>query len=270
MNMNKALGLYDDVKNDMKFFVNSDVRSKILLSLYEKPKDLAILRNELNFSSSTILHGMYQLEDKNFVFKDSGIYSLSQMGELASIKLLSLMKSISSMNKLESLFLNHEIEVIPHHLLEGIENLEKGQILESKLQNLMGPHNAISDKVLNSKDVKLISSVFHPFYLDILRNSDSLSRKVNLIMTDEVYDIILNQYKEDMDDLDTSKVNMWKFNNPLKLSLSLTDEFMALGLFLENGVYDSNRFLISEGDESLAWGNKLFNHYLEQATEFKL
>lgn len=50
----------------------------------------------------------------------------------------------------------------------------------------------------------------------------------------------------------------------------MADEFIALGLFLENGVYDSNRFLISEGNESLAWGNKLFNHYLDQATEFKL
>jgi predicted transcriptional regulator len=236
VDINKVLGLYDDIKGDMKFFVNSDVRSKILLSLHEKPKDLAILRNELNFSSSTILHGIYQLEDKNFVFKNSGIYSLSQMGELASIKLLSLMKSVSSMNKLENLFLNHEIEVIPPHLLEGIGYLEKGTVIESKLQNLMGPHNIISDKVLNSKDVKLISSVFYPFYLDILRNSDSLSRKINLIMTDEVYDIILNQYNKDISNLDSSNVSMWKFNNPLKLSLAMTDEFMAMGLFLENGV----------------------------------
>jgi len=56
----------------------------------------------------------------------------------------------------------------------------------------------------------------------------------------------------------------------LKLSFALADEFMALGLFLDNGVYDSNRFLISEGYDAVSWGNKLFNHYLAQATEFKL
>ncbi|MDO9045007.1 MAG: DUF1724 domain-containing protein [Methanobacteriaceae archaeon] len=50
----------------------------------------------------------------------------------------------------------------------------------------------------------------------------------------------------------------------------MADDFIALGLFLENGVYDSNRFLISEGKESLNWGNRLFNHYLGQANEFKL
>jgi predicted transcriptional regulator len=270
VDMNKALGLYDDVKGDMKFFVNSDVRSKILLSLREKPKDLPILRSELDFSSSTILHGIYQLEDKNFVFKNSGHYYLSQMGELAAIKLVNLMKSFSSMNKLESLFLNHEIEVIPLHLLEGIDNLEQGQIIESKLQNLMGSHKAISDRILNSKEIRLISSVFFPEYMDLLKDPDSLKRNVNLIMTDNVCDILLNQYMDDLHNLDNSKINIWKIDDPLKLSFAMADEFIALGLFLENGVYDSNRFLISEGNESLAWGNKLFNHYLDQATEFKL
>lgn len=270
MDINRALGLYDDVKGDMKFFVSSDVRSKILLSLREKPKDLPLLRSELDFSSSTILHGIYQLEDKNFVFKNSRSYHLSQMGELAAIKLVNLMKSFSSMNKLESLFLNHEIEVIPPHLLEGIEYLEKGQIIESELQNLTGPHKTISDRILNSKEINLISSVFFPAYLGLLKNSDSTKRKVNLIITDNVCNILLDQYMEDLKNLDNSKFSMWKIDDPLKLSFVLADDFIALGLFLENGVYDSNRFLISEGKESVSWGNRLFNHYLKQATEFKL
>jgi len=268
--MDRVLGLYEVVKDDMKFFVNSEVRSKILLSLQEKPKDLAVLRRELNFSSSTILHGMYQLEDKKLVFKNSGLYSLSQMGQLYALKLVNLMKSFSSMNKLESLFLNHEIEVIPPKLLQDIDCLEKGSILESRPQDLMGPYKTISDKVLNSEKVKLISSVFYPFHLDVLRNSKSSGLKVDLIVTNDVCDIILNDYKEDFSKINHSEVNLWKIDNHLKLSFSLADEFMALGLFLDNGVYDSNRFLISEGKEAVSWGNKLFNHYLSQATEFKL
>lgn len=268
--MDRALGLYEDVKNDMKFFVNSDVRSKILLSLQEKPKDLALLREELNFSSSTILHGMYQLENKKLVFKNSGIYSLSQMGELSALKLVSLMKSFSSMNKLESLFLNHEIEVIPPKLLQDIESLEKGIILESKPQDLMGPYKTISDKVLNSEKVKLISSVFYPFHVDVLRNSKSSGLKVDLIVTNDVGNILLNDYKKDLSKINHSDVNLWRIDDHLKLSFALADEFMALGLFLDNGVYDSNRFLISEGYDAVSWGNKLFNHYLSQATQFKL
>lgn len=270
MNMDRALGLYEDVKNDMKFFVNSDVRSKILLSLQEKPKDLALLRKELNFSSSTILHGMYQLEDKKLVFKNSGLYSLSQMGELSALKLVNLMRSFSSMNKLESLFLNHEIEVIPPKLLQDIECLENGSILESRPQNLMGPYKTISDKVVNSEKVKLISSVFYPFYLDVLRNSNLSGRKVDLIVTDDVGNIILNDYKEDFSKINQSDISLWRIDDHLKLSFALADEFMVLGLFLDNGVYDSNRFFISEGKEAVSWGNKLFNHYLSQASEFKL
>jgi predicted transcriptional regulator len=106
--------------------------------------------------------------------------------------------------------------------------------------------------------------------MDLLKDPDSLKRNINLIMTDNVCDILLNQYMDDLNNLDNSKINIWKIDDPLKLSFAMADEFIALGLFLENGVYDSNRFLISEGNESLAWGNKLFNHYLDQATEFKL
>lgn len=270
LNLERALDLYEDVKNDMKFFVNSEVRSKILLSLQDKPKDLALLRKELNFSSSTILHGMYQLEDKNLVIKNSGLYSLSQMGKLYALKLVSLMKSFSSMNNLESLFLNHEIKVIPPKLLQDIESLEKGIILESRPQDLMGPYKTISDKVLSSQKVKLISSVFYPFHLDVLKNSKSSGLKLDLIVTNDVGNILLNDYKEDLSEIKHSDVNLWKIDDHLKLSFALADEFMALGLFLENGVYDSNRFLISEGPDAVSWGNKLFNHYISQATEFKL
>jgi predicted transcriptional regulator len=134
----------------------------------------------------------------------------------------------------------------------------------------MGPYKTISDKVLNSEKVKLISSVFYPFHLDVLRNSKSSGLKVDLIVTNDVCDILLNDYKEDFSKINPSEVNLWKIDDHLKLSFSLADEFMALGLFLDNGVYDSNRFLISEGKEAVSWGNKLFNHYLSQATEFKL
>ena len=190
------------------------------------------------------------------------------MGELAALKLVSLMKSFSSMNKLESLFLNHEIEVIPPNLLQGIEYLEKGEILESMPQNLVGPYKTISDRVIGSEEVKLISSVFYPFYLDILKDYDSLNTKIDLIVTNDVFNTISNHYNVDLDVLNNSNINLWKIDDHLKLSFVLADEFMALGLFLENGVYDSNRFLISEDNEALFWGNQLFNHYLDQATKF--
>ena len=268
--MEKALGLYEDVKSDMKFFVSSDVRSKILISLMQKPKNLPILRQEIDFSSSTILHAMYQLENKKFVFKESGNYSLTQMGELAALKLVNLMKSFSSMNKLQNILLNHEIEVIPHQLLQGIECLEKGQILESKPNNLIQPYQTISDKVLNSKNVKIISSVFYPFFVDVLKNSCRNDGILQILMTQEVGNIILSDFRSEISIMGKPNIHLWKTDNELKLCLVLADDFMAMGLFLDNGVYDSNRFLISNSEESIIWANELFKYYLDKAIQFKL
>ncbi|MCK9151929.1 helix-turn-helix transcriptional regulator [Methanobacterium alcaliphilum] len=262
--MKQTFDLYENVKDDMKFFINSDVRSKIVLSLMGGSKNLSYLRKELNFSSSTILHAIYLLEDKKLVLKDSGQYYLSQTGELFALKLLSLMKSFSSWNKMECLFLNHEIQVIPSELLEEIGYLEDAYILESDTQNLIGPYDIISKKIQSSKTVNFVSSVYYPFYMDILKKSDITG---NIIVTRDILDIIFNESSNQ--DLNRSNISLWEIGDNLKLSLALADEFMAMGLFLDNGVYDSDRFLISEGHGALNWGKRLFNYYLKQAREFE-
>ena len=73
-----TLKLYDDVKGHLKFLVSSDVRVKILISLSKGSKNVSQLREHIGLSSSTILHGMQLLEQKDLVFRDSKIYSLSQ------------------------------------------------------------------------------------------------------------------------------------------------------------------------------------------------
>jgi len=82
--MDHMFELYEQVKDDVKFFIASDVRAKIIISLKDGSKNLADLRKDIHLSSSTILHGMSQLEEKNLIFRESGNYSLSQKGEIAA------------------------------------------------------------------------------------------------------------------------------------------------------------------------------------------
>jgi predicted transcriptional regulator len=271
MHKNEALALYENVKEDMKFLVMSDVRSKILLSLREGPKDLADLRNDMEFSSSTILHGMYLLEDKKLISRESGEYYLSQIGEIAVLKLMNLMQACSAMKKNEGLFLDHEINVIPQSLLAGIECLESGQIVESSSQDLMKPYNMLLKNVLNANTVYFISSVFYPFCLELLQKSQQQDVTLNFILTRDVRDTVFETDKDLLDGMKSSnKINLWEIKDDLKLSFVMTDEFLALGLFSVDGVYDSNRFFTGEGHEVLDWGQRLFNHYLKHATKLKL
>ena len=55
-----------------------------------------------------------------------------------------------------------------------------------------------------------------------------------------------------------------------KISLTLGDNFIALGLFSVNGEYDLNTFLISQSEDAIIWGERLFNHHLKSANEFSI
>ena len=185
LNLEYIFSLYDDVKDDLKFFVASDVRVKILLSLNKGSKNLANLRKEIHLSSSTILHGMYQLEKRNLVFRESGNYRLSQTGEISTNKLIDVIKAAYAMNKCENLFLNHEIESIPSELLKDIGCLENATIIRSTHTDIIKPYNELSKFLSETTNVKHLSSVFFTYNIQILENLEKTGN-VHLLFTDEL------------------------------------------------------------------------------------
>ena len=58
----------------LKYILTSEMRSKLLLTIYEDSKNLDDLRNELKKPSATILHGLKELENSNLVRKVQKYY----------------------------------------------------------------------------------------------------------------------------------------------------------------------------------------------------
>lgn len=259
--------LYEQVKNDMKFFIASDVRAKILISLREGSKNLAALRKQIHLSSSTILHGMNQLEQKNLVFRESGNYSLSQTGEVVANKLIDVMKSFYSLNLCEGLFLNHDITCIPPELFKDIGCLEKSFIVKSTSTNIMRPQEVLSEYLAKSKDVKQLSSVFNPANVhDFIRTLEN-DGNVELILTEGILDkLVETAGKEKIAKwMNDGSLKLLKIDEEVKIALTIGDNFIALGLFSADGAYDLSISLISNGSDAISWGNRLFDHYRHQA-----
>ena len=73
------------IKNDLKeeyqgikYILTSTMRTKLLLSIYNGSKNLDDLRIELEKPSATILHGLKELENLNFVKKVQKYYQLTR------------------------------------------------------------------------------------------------------------------------------------------------------------------------------------------------
>ncbi|KAF5083300.1 helix-turn-helix transcriptional regulator [Methanobacterium aggregans] len=272
MDLKHTFELYEDVKNDMKFFISSDVRIKILMSLKEGPKNLADLRNEIHLSSSTILHGMNQLQGKDIILRDSGKYSLSQMGKMAANKIINLMETVNTLKNCKDLFLNHEVDCIPKDLIKDIGCLNNSTLVSSTVTDVMKPHRVLSQFLMDTTNIKYLSPVFYPKNAEMFVKTMEKDGKVDLVVTSGVLDKLkeILGTEEVQKSISSGNWGVRIADDDLKLSLTMGDEFIAMGLFSTDGSYDLNVFLISHDEEAISWGERLFKHYKYKSEELKI
>jgi predicted transcriptional regulator len=263
---------YETVKEDMKFLTSSDVRSKIILSLKDGSKNLSDLRDELCLSSSTILHGMNQLEERNFILRESRFYSLSNTGMIAESMLFNMMKSVYSLKKFKTIFLNHEIGCIPNHLMKDLGSLKDSKIVKSTNTNFLKPQMALCGLVSKASNIKHISSVSHPENTGALfKTIIEMGGDVQLVLTRSVLEQLIKTTGTEFIKAAvlTDHLKLWTVKDNTKISFTMGNYFLAMGLFSTVGVYDPTMYMVSESNDAIKWGNSLFNHYLEQAEKFE-
>ncbi|WP_414469614.1 helix-turn-helix transcriptional regulator [Methanobacterium sp. ACI-7] len=241
---------YDKIKDDLKFITASDIKIKILISLKEGPKKLSDLKKDVHFNSSTILHNMRQLENKNIISKEFQYYSLSQTGEIITHNLINFLKSIHIIKNQKEFWLEHNIDSIPQDSINRIECLRNVNVC-----TLESVHLTLKKLLLNSNNINCIFS--YPIYENKLYNI-LFKEKDNssVLLSGEYSDISLKALENK---------NFYSLNNKyLGLNLIVLDNLMFLNIPYINGIPDHDQCLISKGKEEIKWGNKLLNYYFSQ------
>ncbi|MGB9978487.1 helix-turn-helix transcriptional regulator [Methanobacterium sp.] len=267
-----TLNRYEDIKGDIKFVTTSSVRTKIILSLNKGNKDLNTLKDELDLESSAALHALKKLESQNMIVKKENEYSLSSVGRLYAVKSSNLFKSFYTIKKYEKIWLNHGIDGIPRNLLKEIKCLNNSFLVESTPTDIIKPHSHYAELVTKAHEIKSISPIFYYPYIDLYKNALKRNANVKLILTP----LILAKLTETAgveilnEILSSKKFKLYKTNEDTKIVLTVTENFLSLGLFSTEGLYDATITLISYDADAIEWGNKLFNYYLDKAREFNL
>lgn len=269
-NLNGIFELYEKVKDDFNFLIKSNVRMKILISLGENPKNLGQLKKELNFSSSTILHGIYQLEKKHIIIRKSGNYALTPTGEMFSYKLMDMVKSFSALNTCENIFLKHDINCIPTELLKDLGCLDDSNIINSIPTDILRPHNVLMEYLHQAGNIKIISSVLYTPHIELLISILDES-KIHVLLTREILDKILEEVGYDYieNSLAQGNLKLGVINSDTKICFTMGDNFITMGLYFLNGEYDLNNLLVSENKNAKHWGERLFKYYQDSAITFQ-
>ncbi|WP_414469426.1 helix-turn-helix transcriptional regulator [Methanobacterium sp. ACI-7] len=274
MPLDADLKIYGEVKDILKFNAISAVRIKIMISLFYKSQKTKDLREITGIQSSSILHGVNDLEKEGIVVRRGDDFYLSEMGKIWVPQLINIIKTQYVLKKFHKLWLNHTIESIPQDLLNEIGDLNNSQLLESESTDVYKVHENHIHVVMNSKEVKGVSPIFYPNYPEIFRGLIERDINVELVLTDDVFKKTIESLDQGIEDLkkliSTGNLNLWILNEEAKIAFTLTDKFMTMGLFSVDGMYDTTKNLVSDHIDTITWGKKLFEYYRQRADKFEL
>lgn len=261
-NLQTKRQLNEEFKN-VKYILTSSMRTKLLLALYEIPKNLDELRNELKKPSATILHGLKELESINLVRRAQKYYELTSNGYLLTTNMIKLIENWYSLGRSEVFWDNHDLYDIPDKIIRKIYLLKDAEYINSTTSDLSIAFNKYIELISNAKNLHIILPIYSENHckhiIDLLNNGKI--EYLKLIISDEIYNSINENelFKKEL--LENEKVIFKVINFNLKIFLTYSEEFMSLTLFFKDGHYDDSQILIGKDENAIKWAKSLLKYY---------
>lgn len=247
----------------IKYILSSGMRSRLLLCIYENPKNLEELRTDLKKPSATILHGLKELETINLVKKVKKSYELTSNGYLLTTNMIKLIDNWYSVNKSKDFWNNHDLVSIPEDLLKNIYLLKDAQCVSSTTSNLSNAFNTYLKLISDATWMKIILPIYsetHFKYLIEMLEKDKLE-SLDLVINKKILNSLREHDLFNQKILNNKKINVKCLDKELKLFLTYSEKFMSLSLFFHDGHFDDSQILIAKDDNALKWAETLINHY---------
>lgn len=246
----------------IKYILTSGMRSRLLLAMYDNPKNLDELRNELKKPSATILHGLKELENINLIKKVQKYYELTSNGFLLTANMVKLIENWYAISKNKLFWNSHDLSGIPDDMLKDVYLLKNAEYVTSTTSDLSNAFNSYIRLISNAKKLKIMLPIYsenHFKHLIKLLKGNNL-KKLELVMNKEVYDSISLDETLKNDLLNNEKVKVKCVKKKLKVFLTYSDKFMSLTLFFKDGHYDDSQILIGKDKNALKWAKHLANN----------
>lgn len=250
---------------DIKYILTSSMRTKLLISLYEKGKNLEQLRNDIPKPSATILHGLKELENLSYVKKINKSYYLTSNGKLLAVNMIKLIENWFTIHKNETFWNTHDLDDLPKKAIRNIFLLKESECIVSTNTDLTRSLNRYLKILSESETIKIIlpiCSETHLMYMEKLLKKDSL-KEIEIITSANILNS-MNKIPKFRNILENDKIKVMTLNKELKVFLTCTDEYMTLSLFFKDNHFDDSQILINNSKNGLKWGHSLFNHFEKQ------
>jgi len=261
-----------DMVKQIRAFTSSELRMSILLCLKNGEKDVSNLQKELGGRNTTILHAIKDMSDSNLIAKNRYGYTLTNLGKIKTSVLDNVMRVFENLEMNPDFWLNHDISSIPPVMLDRLGMLFQSDVIFSDPSTPLKCHERLVSMLAKSKKICAILPVLiFPKESDIFINSLRKGSKVDLIITDEVAENLLNEdgmlAQELKKSLQFENFRLRLTEDDIKLALVVTESFVYLGLWRYDGVYDVGSGTIYTGNCAVTWGLQLFEYYSDRSSD---
>jgi predicted transcriptional regulator len=266
--MMSAIDVYKKVKGEVQSLYRSRLQMLILLSLHDGDKTLSQLRDITGSTSQALIPKIRVLESLKFIESKNYLYSLTPIGRIVTDKIRDFVLTIGAISRHQEFWASHDLSGIPEEFLMKIRDLIRAESMYDSTTDIHRVYEHYVRILKESEYVLGISSVMSPGLAQLLAERVIEGVSVDLIVNpDVIAQLKQDPYAAQIRNLSQYKnFKVWCTREPLKVGLTVTDKYLSLGLYKEDGkLYDSSMDLFSSDPEAVQWAHDLFRYYQERS-----
>ncbi len=259
-----------EAKGLLSLLTFSEKRRDILFLLQKEPKTLQELKDHFGVTSPEIIPQIKKLEKNNLIHQEGRNYFLTEMGNIITQSYYQLIKTLDIFEKDIEFWKRHKINGIPYEFKIRLNELGNYHIFRGTPTELFKPHDEYIKNLLQSNCIKGVSSVLHPDYPKYINMLADRGIPISIILTEDVFNKMKEDYSAELEKgLEYDNVQVMVFNEKTEFTFTVTDLFLSMRLFFNNGTYDFYNNIISYEQSALEWGNDLFKYYEKRSKKIQ-
>lgn len=269
MSVGKDFEAHETVSELLRLTMHSGLRAKILLSLREGGKTPGDLREETGSRASSISPNLRDLEEHRLIKAKGSEYALTPLGKVVAAKLREYIHTLFIIDSHFDFWRMHDLSGIPPELLKEIGALHMSEIVRADQTDLYKAHENFIRILENADHVCGVSPIFFDDYPPVMVKLVEADTDVKLVITPNVLDKLQGEYEEEFEYCLSHEHCDIRLVDEALVALTVTDQYLSMGLFKPDGTYDLGVDLVSEDGEAVRWGQKLFKYYWDEAVPLK-
>jgi len=217
------------------------------------------------YPKSTFYTILRSLENIGLVKRTEMGFEITSKGFAYLMLFKKVVNSFKALSIIFNSFPEHKI-IFPEEFYPRLHELLDLEVVTATDIDLLKPHKVFINYLVKSSEIYGVSPIFYPDYPEVMKDVIKNVKVIELILTEDIADVAVNHLKGDSywrDFLD--KIHIYKIDFNPYIAFTVTDVFLSIGFYRENGSYDFSKDLISTSESAIKFGKDLFNYYKEKA-----